>query len=147
MRIGRLWWLGGVVLLGGCGGPAAAARPAQVQEVLTQTLPALRAAEPRVQVLEVSYPPGGASASHRHPCAVIAYVIEGELRSAVGDGPERVYHTGQSFYEAPNAQHRVSANASRERPARFIATFICDSAAPPVPAPRTDLTPRRGALE
>lgn len=147
MRSRQWWWLGGAVLAGGCGGSVAPAGPARVQEVLTEPLPALRGSEPRVQVLEVTYPPGGASEAHRHPCAVVAYVTEGELRSAVGDGPERVYHTGQSFYEAPNALHRVSANASRDRPARFIATFICDSAAPPVAAPRAPLIPHRGALE
>ena len=127
MRTGRWVGLGGVVLLGGCGGSVPSAGPARVQEVLTQPLPALRSAEPHVQVLEVSYPPGGASKSHRHPCAVVAYITEGELRSAVGDGPARVYHTGESFYEAPNALHRISANASRERPVRFTATFICDT--------------------
>lgn len=147
MRTGGWCWFGSVLLAAGCGGAVPPAGPARVQEVLTEPLPALRAAAPQVQVLEVSYPPGGASAAHRHPCAVVAYITEGELRSAVGDGPERVYHTGQSFYEAPNALHRVSANASRERPARFIATFICDSAPPPVPAQRAELTPRRGALE
>ncbi|MFN8652212.1 MAG: cupin domain-containing protein [Gemmatimonadales bacterium] len=147
MRIGG-WWLLGVFVVGGCRGAAgAAARPAEVQAVLTHALPSLHAAEPRVQVLEVRYPPGGASEPHRHPCAVVGYVTAGELRSAVGDGPERVYHTGQSFYEAPNELHRVSANASRDVPARFIATFICDSAPPPVPAAPAPLTPHRGALE
>jgi quercetin dioxygenase-like cupin family protein len=42
----------------------------------------------------------------------------------VGTGPERVYQAGDSFYEAPNVIHRVSANASATEPVTFIAVFV-----------------------
>jgi quercetin dioxygenase-like cupin family protein len=84
----------------------------------------------RTTVLEVTYGPGGSSVPHRHPCAVIGYVIEGALRSQTDGSPEMIYHAGDSFYEAPNSIHRVSANASSTEPVRFTASFICDHETP-----------------
>jgi quercetin dioxygenase-like cupin family protein len=79
-----------------------------------------------VKLVEVTYAPGGASKPHHHPCPVIAYVISGALRSRVGDGPDSTYTAGQTFYEPKGAEHRVSANASNERPVTFLAFFVCD---------------------
>src|SRR5262245_56391825 len=123
-----------VTLILGAGGalgsgkaPARPADPARVRLVIAQQLPRLDGSKLRVKVVEVSYGPGDSSEAHRHPCAVIGYIVEGALRSRVDDGPDSVYQAGQSFYEPPNALHQVSANASREKPVRFTATFICDS--------------------
>jgi quercetin dioxygenase-like cupin family protein len=44
--------------------------------------------------------------------------------------PETVYKAGQTFYEAPNGVHLVSANASTTEPARFLAYLLCDRDAP-----------------
>lgn len=67
---------------------------------------------------------------HSHPCPVVGYVIEGSLRMQVKGGPETVCKAGESFYEAPGGTHLVSANASDKEPARFVAFFTCDRAAP-----------------
>jgi quercetin dioxygenase-like cupin family protein len=79
--------------------------------------------------VEVVYPPGGASPPHRHPDSafIYAYVVSGEVVSAVGDERPRVYRAGESFYEAPGAHHRVSRNASRTKPAKLLAVFVKDS--------------------
>ena len=76
--------------------------------------------------VEVVYPPGGGSPSHRHPPSafIYAYVVSGEIVSAVDDEKPRVYRAGESFYEAPGAHHRVSRNASRTRPAKLLAVFV-----------------------
>ena len=74
-------------------------------------------------VVRVRYAPGESSGAHHHTAALVAYVVSGALRSRVGDGPERVYQAGDSFYEAPNAVHHVSANASATDPVTFIAVF------------------------
>ena len=73
--------------------------------------------------VEVTYQPGASSSAHSHPCPVLAYVAEGTIRSQVNDEPERVYKVGETFYEAPNGVHRVSANASQTEPAKLIAFF------------------------
>lgn len=79
--------------------------------------------------LEVSYPPGGASAPHRHARSafIYAYVLSGEIESQVGDGPARIYKAGEAFYEEPGAHHRVSRNASATAPARLLAVFVVDT--------------------
>jgi quercetin dioxygenase-like cupin family protein len=105
--------------------PANQARPA-----FAHPLPALDGARLEATLVEVSYPPGGGSAPHTHPCAVIGYVLSGALRSRVDHEPERIYHSGEGFYEAPNSRHQVSANASAEQPVRFLAYFTCDHRAP-----------------
>lgn len=43
---------------------------------------------------------------------------------------ENIYKAGESFYEAPDGVHAVSANASRTERARFLAYFICDHEGP-----------------
>ncbi|WP_175921358.1 cupin domain-containing protein [Burkholderia latens] len=77
----------------------------------------------------VDYAPGAASSAHRHAGSafIYAYVVSGDIESQVNDGPTRVYHAGESFFEAPGAVHRVSRNASGTRPARLLAVFVADS--------------------
>jgi quercetin dioxygenase-like cupin family protein len=77
----------------------------------------------------VEYQPGGASPAHRHPPSAFIYatVLEGEIRSKVNDGPEKIYHAGESFAEMPGDRHGVSANASETKPARLLAVFVLDS--------------------
>jgi quercetin dioxygenase-like cupin family protein len=85
----------------------------------------------------VTYPPGGKSAVHRHaPSAFIyAYVLSGAIRSQVDDGPAKIYHAGEGFYEDPGAQHRVSENASTNEPASLLAVFIVDPKENPLTTP------------
>jgi quercetin dioxygenase-like cupin family protein len=77
-------------------------------------------------VVEVSYAPGESSNAHRHPGITIAYVLEGEVRSKVGDDPEKTYATGQMFLETPNQLHAVSGNASKTKPARLLAVMLAE---------------------
>lgn len=55
---------------------------------------------------------------------------ESEPRPFVSGQPEKVYRAGESFYEAPNSEHAVSANASASEPVTFVAFFICDREGP-----------------
>lgn len=77
----------------------------------------------------VDYAPGAASPVHRHAASafVYAYVLSGDIESQVNDGPKRVYHAGESFFEEPGAVHSVSRNASQTKPARLLAVFVADS--------------------
>jgi quercetin dioxygenase-like cupin family protein len=87
--------------------------------------------------VEVVYPPGGASAPHRHPPSafIYAYVVSGAILSAVDDERPRVFRAGESFFEAPGAHHRISRNASRIRPAKLLAVFVKDSGKAPLVLP------------
>jgi quercetin dioxygenase-like cupin family protein len=106
------------------------ARPSQSRVALTQQLPSLDGAKLAATLVEVTYHPGGANPSHRHPCPVIGYVLEGHMRMQIDGQPARVYGPGDTFYESPADVHRVSANASDEHPARFLAYFVCDHNTP-----------------
>src|ERR1700731_3805385 len=102
----------------------------------SQALPKLDGTHLKTTVVEVHYGPGESSPPHSHPCAVIGYVLEGALRTRVKGEPEAIYKAGETFYEAPNGVHAVSANASQTEPAKLIAYFVCDretalSVAPP----------------
>ena len=107
-----------------------AGHEAQVRDVLNRALPSLAGDRLKVRVLEVTYAGGGFSRPHRHPCAVLGYVVEGALRTRVDDTPEAIIRAGEMFYEAPNGVHRVSANASDTEPVRFLAFFLCDNDRP-----------------
>jgi quercetin dioxygenase-like cupin family protein len=98
-------------------------------------LPRMDGANLKVTVVEVVYAPGQSSRPHSHPCPVIGYVAEGAIRFQVKGEPETVYKAGESFYEAPNGVHLVSANASDKEPAKLIAYFTCDHETPLTVAP------------
>jgi quercetin dioxygenase-like cupin family protein len=109
----------------------------QSRVALTQPLPQMDGAHLEATVVEVTYPPGGANATHRHPCPVVGYVLEGALRMQVMGKAQVIYNAGDTFYEAPTDVHQVSANASQDKPARFLAYFVCDHRTPlsvPVPS-------------
>lgn len=106
------------------------AQDARTRIVFSQSLPQMDAAHLKVTTVEVTYPPGGSSAPHSHPCPVIGYVLRGAVRMQVKGGPVSIYRPGDSFYEAPNGVHQVSANASTKEPAVFLAYFICDHEGP-----------------
>jgi len=84
----------------------------------------------KATVVEVNYGPGESSEPHSHPCAVVGYVVEGTLRTQIKGEAEAIYKAGESFYEAPNGIHMVSANASDEVPLKLLAYFVCDHEVP-----------------
>ena len=98
--------------------------------LLSQPLSKLDGDHLNAVLVEVRYGPGEASLPHTHPCAVIGYVVQGALRTQVKGEPEMIYNAGESFYEAPNGVHLVSANASSTQPAEFVAYLICDHDTP-----------------
>jgi quercetin dioxygenase-like cupin family protein len=112
----------------------------QARIAFSHALPRLDGIHLKATIVEVTYGPGGSSPPHSHPCPVVGYVIEGALRTQVQGEAEAIYKAGQSFYEAPNGVHMISANASDKAPVKFLAYFVCDhdtplSVAPPGTAP------------
>ena len=94
--------------------------------VFEHDLPDLNLKDWSVTVVEVSYAPGESSGAHRHPGITIAYVLEGEVRSKVGNDLEKLYTTGQMFLGTPNQVHAVSRNASTTKPARLLAMMLAE---------------------
>ncbi len=108
--------------------------PAMAQEGGATVVPNFQHAIPNIPgksltAVVVDYGPGGTSPAHKHANSafIYAYVISGEIESQVNDGPLRVYHAGESFFEEPGAVHRVSRNASKIKPAKLLAVFVVDT--------------------
>jgi quercetin dioxygenase-like cupin family protein len=81
-------------------------------------------------MITVVYPPGASEPVHRHNAYVFVYVVEGSVVMKVRGGNEVTLNAGQSFYEAPNDVHVVGRNASKTKPAKFVAFLIKDKGAP-----------------
>ena len=107
-------------------GAAGAQAPGGRNVVFQADLPEVAMKGWAVTAVEVTYAPGASSGPHRHPGVTVVYVLEGEVRSKVGDGPEQTYTAGQMFMETPNQLHAVSGNASTTRPARLLAILMAE---------------------
>ena len=94
----------------------------------------------RLRSVVVDYPPGAKSIPHRHAGSafIYAYVLSGEIRSAVDDEPARIYRSGETWFEKPGAHHAVSENASDTAPARLLAVFVLDETEDRLTTPDTD---------
>jgi quercetin dioxygenase-like cupin family protein len=98
--------------------------------VLKHDLPDVSLKDWALTAVEVTYGPGENSAAHRHPGITVGYVLEGEIRSKIGDGPEQTYTPGQMFFENPNELHAVSGNASSTKPAKLLALLFAEKGKP-----------------
>ena len=98
------------------------------RNVIEQALPGEPARD--ITLVEVTYAPGEGSPPHLHANGVMAFVVSGAVASKVGgDGPERVFHARDAWWEPPGAIHRVSRNASNVEAARLLAIYIAPKGA------------------
>lgn len=106
--------------------------PAQSNQtpVFQQDLPNLTMDDWQVTVTEIHEAPGQVGRPHRHPGFVLVYVLEGAVVAKISGGEEKTYTAGQMFYEHPGATHEVSRNASKTKPARFLAFVFAKKGLP-----------------
>jgi|SRR5579862_419139 len=126
-EIVRAGGAGSVDVLAATTTQAAAAAPQNAPRppVFVQDLPNLTMEGWQVTVSIVDYAPGRVGAAHQHPGFVLAYVLEGSVVTKIsGQGEEKIYTTGQMFYEQPGATHEVSKNASQTVPAKLLAMIF-----------------------
>jgi quercetin dioxygenase-like cupin family protein len=64
--------------------------------------------------------PGSSTPVHRHPGIVLAYVLEGQVRFAINDEPERIVPTGGTFFEPLGAVHTTSGSANPDETTRIL---------------------------
>jgi quercetin dioxygenase-like cupin family protein len=103
--------------------------PTKVTPLMKQAIPEYPGHE--VTMITLDIPPGGGSGPHRHPGHhTFGYVLDGAYKIKVEDGPERVLHKGESFYEAPGQLHAVSQNASTSEPAKVLVLQLVESGKP-----------------
>jgi quercetin dioxygenase-like cupin family protein len=108
------------------GAPHAAGHPETVTPLFKHALPNVPGKA--MVAVEVSFPLGTEAAPHTHPKSAFlyAYVLSGEIVSAVDQAPPHVYKAGDSWYEAPGARHLVTRNPSKDTPAKLLVVFITD---------------------
>lgn len=92
--------------------------------VFQHDLPNVNMEDWQVTVSEVPYTPGRVGQAHHHAGFVLAYVLEGSVVTKISGQPERVYKTGEMFYEPPGSTHEVSKNASSTEPAKLLALIF-----------------------
>jgi quercetin dioxygenase-like cupin family protein len=74
---------------------------------------------------------GNGSPAHRHPGShTIGYILEGSYEVKIDDGPVRKLGPGETFYEAPNALHAISRNASATQPVKYLVIQVSDPTKP-----------------
>ncbi len=83
-----------------------------------------------VAMMTVQMAPGSDGPVHRHNAYVFVYVLEGEIIMQVKGGVQQKLGPGQTFYEGPDDIHTVGRNASKTKPAKFLAFFIKNKTAP-----------------
>ena len=114
-------------------GPAAAApQPDLLRQALTGPLEGFEAVlvERTAAAGQPGQPPVPGRA-HRHSGFVVGYVIEGQLRFAINNEPERIIPAGGTFFEPIGALHSTSGSVPGVR-TRFLAFLVVPKGAPVV---------------
>lgn len=73
-------------------------------------------------LVELNVAPGSLApgAGHRHPGAVLGYVLEGQLRFGVDRQPEKVIAAGGTFFEPSGAVHTTHGSATTTGATRAV---------------------------
>lgn len=88
-----------------------------------------------VSTLLVDFPPGAYTPAHRHPGALSAFVVRGQVRSQMQGEPAQLYRAGQTWFEPAGALHQFAENPSADQPAQVLATIISDEGCGPLVIP------------
>jgi len=110
--------------------------PMEMAEAVAQTAPRPRGELARhaltgpydghdAVLVEIAVPAGSRSPGmgHRHTGPVLGYVLQGELRFAINNEPEKIVKAGSTFFEPIGALHSTSG-ATEAGPARFLAFLV-----------------------
>ena len=89
-----------------------------------EVAPAMRVGH--VEMHRLTIAPGGSTGLHRHPGPVISLVIEGEISLELEGEAPRLYRAGEAIFEPGDRPIPRFDNASADRPAVFVATYLLD---------------------
>jgi quercetin dioxygenase-like cupin family protein len=76
--------------------------------------------------------PGTSTPVHSHPGIVLAYVLEGRVRFAIDEQPERIVPAGATFFEPLGALHTTSGSASAGEATTILVFELRPRELPPV---------------
>jgi quercetin dioxygenase-like cupin family protein len=97
----------------------------------------------QIAVTRLVYQPGASAMPHRHPAYLAAYVVSGQIESALDDEEPVRYGPGDAWFESHLQLHRVFRNPSSTEPVTVIVFALRDADHPavresPPPARRED---------
>ena len=73
-----------------------------------------------IGVANMRHFPGSSTPVHSHPGMLLAYVLDGRVRFAINNEPERLVPAGGTFFEPLGAVHTTSGSASPDEPTRIV---------------------------
>jgi quercetin dioxygenase-like cupin family protein len=86
-----------------------------------------------VVLVELNIPPGRTAPQgpgHRHPGAVLGYIVEGQMRFAINNEPEQLLPVGKTFFEPSGAVHTTNGSARTDGPTRAVVFMLVPKGAP-----------------
>ena len=85
-----------------------------------------------VVLVELNIPPGRTASGpgHRHPGAVLGYVVEGQMRFAINNESEQVLPVGKTFFEPSGAVHTTNGSARSDGPTRAVVFMLVPKGSP-----------------
>jgi quercetin dioxygenase-like cupin family protein len=85
-----------------------------------------------VVLVELNIPPGqrGSGPGHRHPGPVLGYVVEGQMRFAINNEPEKILPVGGTFFEPSGAVHTTNGSARPDGPTRAVVFMLVPKGSP-----------------
>jgi quercetin dioxygenase-like cupin family protein len=85
-----------------------------------------------VVLVELNMPPGQrpAATGHRHPGAVLGYVVDGQVSFGVNHQPAETIPTGGTFFESTGTLHTTNGSASSAAPARAVVFMLVPKGSP-----------------
>jgi quercetin dioxygenase-like cupin family protein len=85
-----------------------------------------------VVLVELNIPPGrnAQGPGHRHPGAVLGYIVEGQMRFAINNEPEQILPVGKTFFEPSGAVHTTNGSARSDGPTRAVVFMLVPKGAP-----------------
>ena len=85
-----------------------------------------------VVLVELNIPPGRNTNTnhHRHPGAVLGYIVEGQMRFAINNESEQILPVGKTFFEPSGAVHTTNGSARTDGPTRAVVFMLVPKGAP-----------------
>jgi len=85
-----------------------------------------------VVLVELNIPPGrnAQGPGHRHPGAVLGYIVEGQMRFSINNEPEQILPVGKTFFEPSGAVHTTNGSARTDGPTRAVVFMLVPKGAP-----------------
>lgn len=81
----------------------------------------------KVEIQEITFPPGQTAPKHLHPCPVVGYIKSGSVLFQVEGEAPVILQEGDSFYEPKNVNIQHFDNAAKDKSMTFIAFYLKES--------------------